>query len=317
MGAQCGCVLKALLFSWQREDGTKKEIILVPTEPQFHKQDRLGSCFGCRIEKIQRLPWQQLVPAWHYSAVRENSLTRNPGATLAVTLTPPELGWKPLCTYTQAEQVSSPALSQVSHSRVSDLWILKAIFSWHCSRETAQVGVLEREHKHRNCWAFIHSQLKSGIFLLSPWLLLCLWASSHLDIPQVPHALYYQRGWWFTASCLRLWSSTSSCTKLPTLDVLLNSLEHGHLGHLRGSGATLGTPTSSVPITAAQMSLKPRRGPLLSLLRTSTGSLSSLTSELFMHAEALLTLLKAVGLLLSLEITPFLLLQGRQNALTP
>lgn len=81
--AQRGCVLKALLFQLAETRWNCRGNTLVHTEPQFHRQDGLGSCLGGRMERIQSLPWKQLVPAWHHLVVRENSSPSNPGATLA------------------------------------------------------------------------------------------------------------------------------------------------------------------------------------------------------------------------------------------
>lgn len=74
---------KSLVISAGRDKMELQGNTLVHTEPQFHRQNGLGSCLGGRMERIQSLPWKQLVPAWHHLVVRENSLPRNPGATLA------------------------------------------------------------------------------------------------------------------------------------------------------------------------------------------------------------------------------------------
>lgn len=136
---------KPCYFSWQRQDETKKEIPWC-SQSSAPQAGQAGLVFGCRMGKIQSLPWKQLVPAWHYSVVRENSLTRNPGATLESPSHP--LSW-------DESPFASPH-RQVSYSRVTDLWILTAVYSWLRSRETAQGS------KQRNCWAFIHSQLGLG-----------------------------------------------------------------------------------------------------------------------------------------------------------
>lgn len=83
---------KPCYFSWQREDETKKEIhwciqSLSPT-------GRIGwACvLICRIEKIQSPPWKQ-----HGTTLL---LGKIPWGTIQEPLAPPELGWKPLCSYT-------------------------------------------------------------------------------------------------------------------------------------------------------------------------------------------------------------------------
>lgn len=82
-------------------------------------------------------------------------------------------------------------------------------------------------------------------------------------------------------------------------------------------------PTSFISITTAQMepcTQSSGRDPSAAPAEDQDwplqeASLASLTTDLCMYAKALLTPLKVLGMLLSLEIIPFLLLQGRQNAL--
>lgn len=62
--------------------------------------------------------------------VKEISLSVHPAATLKVTFAPPEPGEKSLCSYTSnshSEQDSLLARPNFSHSRVSDIAIVKII----------------------------------------------------------------------------------------------------------------------------------------------------------------------------------------------
>lgn len=118
------------------------------TEPQFHRQDRLGSCLvaGWRRFKIKAYHENMLVPAWHYLVVRENSLTRNPGATLESPSHPLSWDESPSAPphrqnrFPRAEAQTSESFKQFIHGTVAEKQL--KVVSWRGNPNKGTAGLL-------------------------------------------------------------------------------------------------------------------------------------------------------------------------------